>query len=61
MLSIDECLSRGEALMDDQLSLQAYKETWTTTEEVLGAEHTKRFQVHVSRVCRYTNCMWYIV
>ncbi|XP_064404134.1 protein mono-ADP-ribosyltransferase PARP4-like isoform X3 [Halichondria panicea] len=59
MLSIDECLSRGEALMDDQLSLQAYKETWTTTEEVLGAEHTKRFQLLSKMVTILTDSSQY--
>ena len=41
-MNIEECL---EALMDDQLSLLTYMELWAATEEVLGAEHTKRFQV----------------
>ena len=48
MVSIEETLASGEAIDDRQESLRKYRETWESTEEVLGAEHIKRFEVCMS-------------
>ena len=61
MVKIEETLVSGEAIADPQESLQRCHETWEATEEVLGVEHIKRFEVH-----KYTclsavwinACMW---
>ena len=45
VVSIEETLASGEAIDDRQESLRKYRETWESTEEVLGAEHIKRFEV----------------
>ena len=45
VVSIEETLVTGEAIDDRRESLRKYRETWEATEEVLGAEHVKRFEV----------------
>ncbi len=49
-----ESLAAGEAIVDNEpsLSLVTYQETWEATEEVLGADNPKRFQVNPTKnVC----------